>query len=141
MPAHNLEAAFCATTYRVFDGDRVFSLRVGSCVPAFDDYLVSRSLKCWGIVTAHNPGARQSKESNLQAQRQLHEALRSAEWSFLLGENLPDASDWPIEPSFCVIDVEKSRLLALAESFGQVAIVFAATQMPAQLHWTTGWSA
>ena len=139
MPAHDLEAAFCATTYRVFDGDRVFSLRVGSGNLAFDDYLISRSLKCWGIVTAHNPDARRSAVGNPQAQLRLQDSLIAAGWSFLLGENVPDASDWPIEPSFCVFGVEKSELLALAEAFGQAAIVFATTQMPARLHWTTRW--
>ena len=137
MPTHLLDAAFRATTYKVAGGNRVFSLRIGTSNPAFDEFLTSHSVRCWGIVTAQNPGGRRNAEKdNTAAQMRMQKVLEAARWPFLEAINHPDTDEWPVEPSFCVLNVGKDELLMLADAFDQLAIVFANALNPPQLLWT-----
>jgi hypothetical protein len=119
-----LDAAYRATTYRVFLPGGVCDLRLG---------VVSETLRCWletagatrfAIVTAYNPGSqRVDVEQNALRQAQLECELLEAGFEPYAGENIADDGEWIDEESCFIADIGLDDALALAEKYGQNAIV------------------
>ena len=139
MRTPELEAAFLATTYRVVAPELVFDLRIGEPDPAFAAFLQQRGVANWGIMTACNPGGRQTLTENAQRHAALQARLDTLGLHYLSASNHADSGRWPVEPGFCVLDASEETLCRLAAEFGQAAIVFGQTgQCRGQLIWING---
>ena len=136
MSSASLEAAFRATTYRVNVGSRFHDLRIGEFNPAFDVFLRTQGVSCWGVLTACNPqAARLSNAENQRRQALLIAQLEEAGWRFFAACNLQDAGDWPAEASCLVLQVSEEVLRTLAAEFSQLAVVCGDTGSAPRLLW------
>ncbi|MDR1276889.1 MAG: hypothetical protein LBL72_11010 [Candidatus Accumulibacter sp.] len=64
-----LETAFRATTYRVETPTEGFDLAIDSPHAGFARFLQALDCREWGVITAHNPGARQDGDAEENAAR------------------------------------------------------------------------
>lgn len=149
MSLAELEAAFCATTYRVTVPEASFALRIGVPTPAFDAFLLRLAAQwpasddepgettgmCWGIVTAYNPAVLLSEDLNRLAQERLLKRIKALGWYFLPSSNLADGDVWPVEPSYLVLRADEQRMRVLASEFGQLAVVCGRTGSVPKLLW------
>jgi Protein of unknown function (DUF3293) len=119
-----LEAAYRATTYRVFLPGGGCDLRAG---------VASETLRCWletagvgefAILTAHNPGAERGDEAgNGARQSQLECDLLAAGYEPYAGENVAADGGWPDEETCFVAGIPLAEAAALAVKYGQTAII------------------
>lgn len=136
MNSTSLEAAFCATIYRVDLPGACIDLHIGLESPAFDAFLRAQGASCWAILTACNPQAvRLSNEANQRHQARLLVRLAELGWLFFAACNLADAGDWPAEPGCLILQVNEEELRALAVEFSQRAMVYGETGSPPRLLW------
>ncbi len=119
-----LEAAYQATTYRVFLPGGCCELRTG---------VASETLRCWletagagqfAILSAHNPGSRRiDDQENAIRQSQLECELLEAGFEPYVGENISADATWPAEETCFVAGITLAEALAFGQRFGQNAIV------------------
>lgn len=119
-----LEAAYQATTYRVFLPGGSCDLRVGQACDALAEWMAREDVDCFAIVTAHNPGSQPTDAArNAERQSQLECDLLEGNYEPYLAQNLPDAGDWPMEESCFVADLQAEDACALAGDYGQNAVI------------------
>ena len=134
MNRTDLAAAYRATTYRVEVPGGAIDVRIGEPAPALDPYG-----RCWGIVTACNPGSvRQAEVESARRQAALEARVTASGWRFLRGCNVADAGDWPPEPTLLIPDIDAPAAMALAADFGQSAVVVGEAGGLARLVWIDG---
>lgn len=114
-----LQAAYRATTYRVWLPEGAVDLRVGEACPALAAYVAARGGRAWMVVTASNP-----------ASEPLGEAANLARQRALAAENLADDGQWPAEAGFFVTApvLDRELALALGRHMGQNAVLFGVAQ-------------
>ena len=132
-----LEAAYRATTYRVFLPGGGCDLRIG---------VVSETLRCWletagalhfAILTAYNPGSCPVADAeNSARQAQLECALLEQGYEAYAGQNLADDEQWPVEESCFIPDMPEDTALPLAARYGQCAVVCGGADGRPDLFWT-----
>ncbi len=121
---NDLEAAYRATTYRVFLPGGPVDLRLDQANERLRAWLAAEGCSCFAIVTACNPGSRPlSAEANAERQAQLECELLDGNYEPYAGENVADDGAWPIEESCFVPELEAADACALAADFGQNAVV------------------
>ena len=119
-----LEAAYRATTYRVFAPEGVIDLRIGQASPALAALLREGDVGVWAILSACNPRSIQQNEAaNHTSQAQLEVWLSERGYRWLPGANVADAGDWPAEASCFVLDMPESAALERGVSLLQNAVV------------------
>ena len=119
-----LEAAYQATTYRVFLPGGSCDLRVGQACDALAEWLAQEEVECFAIVTAHNPASQLTDAArNAERQSQLECDLLEGNYEPYMAQNLPDAADAPVEESCFVPDLAPEDACALAEDYGQNAVI------------------
>lgn len=126
-----LQAAYRATTYRVWLPDGAVDLRVGEASPALAAYVAARGGRAWMVVTASNPASEPLGEAaNLARQRALAGLLHSLGLPALAAENLADDGQWPAEAGFFVTApvLDRELALALGHHMGQNAVLFGVAQ-------------
>ena len=132
-----LEAAYRATTYRVFLPGGGCDLRIG---------VASETLRCWletagaahfAILTAYNPGSCLVADAeNSTRQAQLECALLELDYEAYAAQNLADGEQWPVEESCFIPDMPEGTALALAARYGQCAVVCGGADGRPALLWT-----
>jgi hypothetical protein len=103
--------------------------------PELDRVLLDHNAKFGVFITAHNPRSElQSEAKNWAANLKLERVLREQSLRFFahVGRN----GTWS-EEGFFVLDLEPDAAVALAEMFGQFAVVMLALGHIAQLHLTS----
>lgn len=121
---NDLEAAYRATTYRVFLPGGICELRPGVACETLRCWLETAGATCFAIVTAYNPGSQAvSAEQNALRQAQLECELLEAGFEPYAGENIADDGEWADEESCFIADISLDEAIALAEEYGQNAIV------------------
>jgi len=134
---NELEQAYRATTYRVYLPSGCFDLRIDAASPALAEWLAGRGEAGFAIITACNPGGEKADdESNAAQQSALECDLLEGNYEPYAGENVADSGDWPVEESCFVPDIALEDALALAEDYGQNAIVWGGTDGIPRLAWT-----
>lgn len=119
-----LEAAYRATTYRVFLPGGICDLRVGVPCEALRCWLETAGTTQFAVITAHNPGSVLVAEAtNAERQAQLECDLLEGNYEPYAAQNLPDAADGPVEESCFVADLAPEDACALAEDYGQNAVI------------------
>lgn len=131
-----LDAAYRATTYRVYSPDGALELRVGEVSAALRDWLAELGEDCWAILTAANPRSMPlSASANAERQSQLECDLLEGGYETFLVENIADAADWPVEESCFVPGLAEEDALALAEDYAQNAILAGGADGMVRLVW------
>lgn len=119
-----LEAAYRATTYRVFLPGGPAELRVDQANERLRAWLAEGGYDCFAIVTACNPGSQPlSSQTNAERQAELECALLDGNYEPYAAENIADDGAWPVEESCFVAELECEDACALAAEFGQNAVL------------------
>ena len=125
MKTEPLEAAYRATTYRVFLPAGAVDLHIGEANAALARWLVEESASSWAILTAHNPASEPlTAAENAELQSELECAVLELGFMTFAGENVADEGSWPNEESCFIPDIDMKNSMALARRFGQNALVF-----------------
>lgn len=120
----DLEAAYRATTYRVFLPGGPVALRLDCADERLRTWLEEEGCRCFAIITACNPGSQPlSGDSNAERQAQLECELLEGDYEPFAAENVADDAAWPVEESCFVPELEEADACALAADFGQNAVV------------------
>lgn len=131
-----LEAAYRATTYRIFAPAGPIDLRIGEFSPALAALLRDAGVDCWAIVTAWNPGSSvQDLAVNAAAQLRLQEWLSGNGYRWLPGENRAEAGGWPPEATCFVFGISEAAARTCACLFQQNALVASSGEVGSQLVW------
>ena len=131
-----LEALYKATTYRVFLPGGICELRIGQPCETLRCWLETCGYTEFAIITAHNPGGQPvAAAQNAERQAELECELIEGNYEPYAGENVADDAAWPVEESCFIADIAAEDACALAEDFGQNAIVFGTADGVAQLLW------
>lgn len=132
-----LERAYRATTYRVFLPEGAIDLRVDSACPVLLAWLAAHGFREWAILTAANPASQAlSARENTERQANLEIALLEEGFEPFTGENIADDAAWPLEESCFVPGISLPEAIALAQQFGQNAILFGEGDGVPRLVWT-----
>lgn len=119
-----LEAAYRATTYRVYLPGGICDLRVGEPCETLCCWLETAGVTQFALITAHNPGSVMASDAvNAERQAQLECDLLEGNYEPYAAQNLPDADDGPVEESCFVPDLAREDACALAEDYGQNAVI------------------
>ncbi len=131
-----LEAAYRATTYRVYLPGGQCELRPG---------VASEILRCWletagatgfAILTACNPGSvRLDEEENNSRQSQLECELLESGYETYVAENVAEDAAWPVEESCFVPGIPVAEAMTLGGKYGQNAVVCGGADGVPELVW------
>ena len=133
---NELEAAYRATTYRVFLPDGICDLRVGEPNDTLRRWLVATGCTQFALITAYNPGSQVVDEaSNVERQTQLECDLLEGNYEPYAGQNRPDAAGAPVEESCFVPDLAPEDACALAADYGQNAVICGGIDATPRLVW------
>lgn len=131
-----LEVAYAATTYRVFLPGGMADLRIGQASETLRAWMETADSECFAVITAFNPGSVPRAESiNTERQAQLEIDLLEGNYEPYAAQNIPDAEDAPTEESCFVADLAPEDALALAEDYGQLAVVCGGADGIPALRW------
>jgi Protein of unknown function (DUF3293) len=120
-----LLAAYRATEYRARDAAGEAGVRIGAHSAAFDALLARNGARRAAFVTAWNPGSEPRPEAeNRAAGERLAEAARAMDLRTLPQSGVPDGEDWAPEEGLLLLDATREQAVAIAERFGQNAIVW-----------------
>ncbi|MET4700503.1 hypothetical protein ABIE65_003543 [Constrictibacter sp. MBR-5] len=118
-----LAAAYAATSYDVLADGRRVCVRLGRPAPALDALLARLGAASGTFVTAWNPRSRpRPSPVNARAHRRMAARLDAAGLRRLPHEGRSLDGRWR-ERGFLVLDLADRDALALAEAFGQNAVV------------------
>ena len=121
------DAVYRATTYRVFLPGGFADLRIGQANQTLSCWLETAGCGNFAIVSAYNPGSQpHDLAKNAERQSQLECDLLEGNYEPYAGENVPDDDSGMTEESCFVADIALEDACALAEDFGQKAIIFGA---------------
>lgn len=119
-----LEAAYQATTYRVFLPSGICDLRIGEPCEALRCWLETADCTEFALITAHNPGSMPTDEAtNAERQSQLECELLEGNYEPYAAQHISGADLWPDEESCFVPDISTEDACALAADYGQNALV------------------
>lgn len=131
-----LEILYRATTYRVFLPAGVCDLRLDQPCEVLRCWLETAGSSTFALLTAYNPGARPAPAArNAEQQAKLECELIEGNYEPYAGENVADDAAWPVEESCFVTDIELADAGALAENYGQNAIVYGGADGVPKLVW------
>lgn len=117
--------AYKATTYRVYLPGGGLDLRIGQASEKLCIWLKGEGATTYAIISGFNPNnCLATAEQNAEYQSELECVLIEGNYEPYTGENIPDVANAPLEETCFVADIELDDAVALAEEFGQNAIVF-----------------
>lgn len=136
LAVSELAGAYRATTYRVFLPGGPCNLRIDETCTELVNWLKQHGCAGFAIITAYNPGARRVDDAqNAERQSALECELLEGNYEPYAGENVPDAADWPSEETCFIPDIALEDAFALAEDYGQNAIVWGGADGIPRLAW------
>lgn len=137
-----LEAAYLATTYRVFLPGGHADLRIGVSNERLMNWMQMSGCTAFAVITAFNPASQlATAEQNAERQSLLECDLLEGNYEPYAGENVPDQAAGWLEESCFVPDIEIEDACALAEDYGQNAIVYGGADGIPRLVWIEGGAA
>ena len=121
LKMEHLEAAYHATTYRVFSPP--IEIRTGTVSAAVDLLLAQYGATEWVFISAWNPmSVEQSPAENETAHQQLLEAVTV--YPHFEGAGVGDDGLWEPERSLLIVGVSFEKAVELGRLFRQQAIVW-----------------
>lgn len=138
MNKHELEVAYCATTFATELPDGEIGIRIGQRHPRLDALLKEQGASTWAYITASNPGSvNLPPDKNGKHNAEFVRYLELKGYRFFLGEGRPDKPGWDPEASVLVIGIEHEAAIRLGQNLGQNAIVIGQYEGVAELVWLT----
>lgn len=120
-----LISAYRATDYVVF-ADPEITLQIDMHNPQLAKLLSVHGCSAAAFITAFNPfGEQLSETENQQAKDRLEVHLKKLKLVYFEGEGRGSEGDWPPEPSFLVLGIDREEASNLGRIFQQNAIVWA----------------
>ena len=136
MSADDLEDAYRTTRYVAVWQGTEYEARVDRPSPAIDQLLVAHGAECGVFITAWNPRSKpRSVEQNRARDADLRAELASRGVAFVDHVGRGVDVDWAEEGAFA-FDWPLAEALAVAERFGQNAVVHVERRRPARLVFT-----
>jgi hypothetical protein len=136
-----LRAAYAATDYRVWDGGLWLVARLGQAAPEIERLLDRLGARSGTFITAWNPRSEPTVPAgNATAAAALTAEIAARGWRALPHQGVGDDPAWPSEEGWLVLDLDEAATRALAEAYGQNAVVRIERGRPAYLietHWLT----
>jgi hypothetical protein len=131
-----LEAAYRATTYRVFLPGGSCELRLGRPCETLRCWLETAGCTEFALITAHNPGGQLVGEAtNAERQSQLECDLLEGNYEPYAAQHEADDGQWPVEESCFVPDISPEDACAIAADYGQSAVVSGGSDGVPHLIW------
>ena len=131
-----LEAAYRATTYRVYLPGGQCDLRPGVASEALRCWLETAGAACFAVLTASNPASVPlDNEENSRRQSQLECELLESGYETYAGENVADDAAWPAEESCFVPGITRAEAMTLGGKHGQNAVVCGGADGVPELVW------
>lgn len=126
-------AAYQASSYEVVDGDARLVARIDREAPEIDALLERHCAASGTFITAWNPrSVPQPAATNRREHLRLADRIDAAGLCRLPHEGVSPDGDWR-EEGFFVLDLPEKEALAIAEAFGQNAVVRVQPSEPARL--------
>lgn len=123
-PRADLVATYASAVYRADTEPEPLYLRVGEASPALERWLAERGVRCFGFLSAANPGSVPlSDGENRRRHQRLMERLQDQGFQSVAGESYEAASGGWREASLLVLSIERQAAVALARDFGQAALL------------------
>ncbi|MBX7492062.1 DUF3293 domain-containing protein [Qipengyuania sp. 1NDW9] len=120
-----LISAYQLTDYVVFTDPEIW-LHIEHHNPQLAKLLSEHGCSAAAFITAFNPfGEQLSETENQQANDRLEVHLKKLELIYFEGEGRGSEGDWPPEPSFLVLGIDREEASNLGRIFQQNAIVWA----------------
>jgi hypothetical protein len=134
---HDLQSLYRATSYVFSDGTDEIAVRIGQPAPALDIVLARYCAAGAAFITAWNPGSwPRSQAENEAAMARLQATVNALGLTALPHRGVPDDAGWPPEEGLLILDLGSNAAVAVAEAFGQNAIVHVARGGAAELVFT-----
>jgi hypothetical protein len=131
-----LEAAYMATTYRVYLPGGICELRIGQPCETLRCWLETADSTEFALITAHNPGGHPVEEAiNAERQSQLECELLEGNYEPYVAHHEADGDGWPTEESCFVPDISPEDACALAADYGQNAVLCGGVDAIPHLVW------
>jgi hypothetical protein len=131
-----LEAAYWATTYRVYLPGGQCDLLPGLASEFLRCWLETAGATCFAILTACNPGSVPlDEEENTSRQSQLECDLIESGYETYVTENVAEDAAWPVEESCFVPGIPVAEAMSLGEKYGQNAVVCGGADGVPELVW------
>ena len=122
-----LLAAYVRTEYRVDDKGFSFTMRIDEPSASLLACHAAHDVECSAFITAWNPRSQQQTlHENEAAMARLERHLAARDFRWLRGEGIDPRGEWPGEPSFLVLDLDRTAATAMGREFGQNAVLCAA---------------
>jgi hypothetical protein len=116
--------AFKETEYFVHT-EPAFKMQIGLHCPELARLLAERNVQCTAFVTAWNPFSQAlSLEENEERQQALKAELKKSGMSFIDGIGQHPSNQWPGEPSFLILNLNRASATELAAQYKQHAFVW-----------------
>ncbi len=126
-------SSYLGTDYVVYHDGREVTVQIGQTAPELDAVLDLFGATSGVFITAANPRSEWRSEAiNAAANAEMAALLREGNWRSLPHVGRSADGDWA-EDGLFVLDLEPSVGVALAEQFGQFAIVMVERGLPARL--------
>lgn len=131
-----LEAAYRATTYRVFLPGGLCELKLDQSSDVLRCWLETAGASEFVILTAHNPGSKLFDQAeNMLRQSQMELELLEAGYEPFAGENISVNADWPAEETCFVVNMALLEAKEIAAKYGQNALVYGVADAVLHLLW------
>lgn len=118
---------YFSTDFIVSDRDYEFVLNIGRASDNLLELYQFNKVETCAFMTAYNPdGKPVSDKENYQCQQRLIEDLDKRKIIYFKGEGKGRNSEWPAEPSLCILGLTCGEAIGLASEFAQLALVWAA---------------
>lgn len=124
LPPELLQA-FSETNYIVHH-EPPFMMNIGKPCPELKKLMEDRNSLSAAFITACNPFSQKlGLTKNFVLQHALKMTLRKRGLAFIDGIGQHTSNDWPGEPSFLILDLDRESAKALAGHYEQLAFVWA----------------
>ncbi|MEN8220220.1 MAG: DUF3293 domain-containing protein [Pseudomonadota bacterium] len=132
-----LNQAYLDTTYQVYlDSVECLDLRIGVYSETLADWLKSKFLDNWCVITAFNPFSRAlSREENFARNAIMEKTLENLPVEVYKAKGIPSDDKWLAEDSFFVAGLVPDKFVELGIKFGQNAIVLGNQSAIPELIW------
>jgi hypothetical protein len=126
--------AYEQAVFRVVDGDRPITFRIGRLSARLDRLLERHAARRWAHITAWNPSSIPlPKAENARRQRRLLAALKRAGFVSLEGDGADPKGRWTPEPTAFVLGIGVREAQRLGREYAQLAIVVGQRGKPPRL--------
>lgn len=132
----DLERAYRATHYDVFDGQSTVQIRVNAVSAPLDQLLAKYQCGIWAFITAHNPYSQPVDDLKNQTRHQeLIAEVEGLGTPFLKAVGRDPTGQWPPEESLLIMGIDRECAIAIGKKYNQNAILYGEHGAPAQLLW------